>query len=177
VRAKSAIVSEFPITLRRFPAAKRTRIGFVLKPPYSNLVRGDRFFEDHALFLDRFAVMISAAMGLWSFQKVFAALLAVLVTVGLSVSATHAGDMTMKMPMQPAMASSGLSDCRDCDHGDTGKMKSAICVVICAVPVIAMLPQAPPVEVAEVTTIVPLPEDEVVNGRQPPPERYPPKTI
>lgn len=56
-------------------------------------------------------------------------------------------------------------------------MKSTICVAVCAASVIAMLPQASPVEVADIMAIVPLPVDEVVNGRQPPPERYPPKTI
>jgi hypothetical protein len=129
------------------------------------------------LFLDRFADMIFTVMRLWSFRQIFAALLAVVVTAGLSLSAVHAGDMTMKMPMQQGMASSEHSDCRNCDHGDSGKMKSVICVAVCAASVVAMLPQASPVEVADIMAIVPLPVDEVVNGRQPPPERYPPKTI
>ena len=119
--------------------------------------------------------MIFATMRLWSFRKIFAALLAVLVTAGLSLSAVYAGDVTMKMSMKPAMTSSGHDGSRDCDRGDSCKIKSVLCEAVCAASVIAMLPQAPPVDIAEIMTIVPLPEDDVVSCAKPLPERYPPK--
>ena len=95
----------------------------------------------------------------------------------ISLSAVHAGGVTMKMSMKPAMTSSGHDGSRDCDRGDSCKIKSVLCEAVCAASVIAMLPQAPPVDIAEIMTIVPLPEDEVVSGAKPPLERYPPKTI
>jgi hypothetical protein len=121
--------------------------------------------------------MIFAPMRLWSFRKVFAALLAVVVTAGLSLSAVRADDATMKMSMQPAVTSSGHSNFRDCDRVDAGKIKAQNCAAVCAVPVVATLPQMTPVDIAERVTIAPLPKDEVVNGAKPSPEGYPPKTV
>jgi hypothetical protein len=121
--------------------------------------------------------MIPLAVTLLSFRTILSALLAALLTVSLSLSAAHAGDMTVKLPMQPTMTSSGHGDFRDCDHRDSGKTKSVTCMAVCAASVIAMPPQASRVEVAEIMTIMPLPEDEVVSGVKPPPGRYPPKTI
>ena len=116
-------------------------------------------------------------MTLLSFREVLVGLLAVLVAVGLSLSAAHAGDMIVKMPMQPGVTCSGHTDIRDCDHGDSGKIKSVICGAVCTAPVIAVLPQASPVEVAEIMRVAPLPVDDVVSGVKLPPEGYPPKTI
>ena len=112
-----------------------------------------------------------------SFRKLFVGLLAVLLTASFSLSAVRAGEMTMKMSASSTMSSFVHSDLSGCDRAGSNKIKADSCVVVCASSVIATLTEPGPFDVAEIMTIVPLPEDEVVSGAKPPPERYPPKTI
>jgi hypothetical protein len=120
--------------------------------------------------------MMRRSMKPSSVRKIFAVLLAVLVTAGLSLSVAQASDMAAKMSMATEMAASGHSGCHACDGGDAGNAKAATCAAVCA-PFLATLPQAAPMAVAEMATIAPLPEDELRRGTEPPPNRTPPRTL
>jgi hypothetical protein len=128
------------------------------------------------LLFDRFVVMIRWSMTLSLVRKTFAVLLAVLVTAGLSLSVAQASDMAVKMSMATEMAASGHGDCHPCDGGEAGKAKAATCATVCA-PFLATLPQAAPMAVTEMATIAPRPEDELLRGTKPPPNRTPPRTL
>ena len=127
------------------------------------------------LVLDGFAIIFLCAMTLWPVRKVLTVLLAVLVTTGLSLSVAQASDMTVKMSMATEMSVPGHCDRHPCDVGDAGKVKAA-CAAVCG-PVFATLPQAPSMAVAEMATILPLPNDELGRGTLPPPNRRPPRTF
>ncbi len=116
------------------------------------------------------------AMTLWPARKIFAALLAVLVTTGLSLSVVQASDMAIKMSTGTEMAASGHCDRHPCDVGGAGKAKAANCVTVC-VPVLATLPQAPPMAVAGMAAILPRPEDKLGRGDKPPPDPTPPRSF
>jgi hypothetical protein len=111
-------------------------------------------------------------MTLKSVRQIFTVLLAVLLTAGLSLTAAQAGNMPMKMHM----AAAGHSGCHDCVGCDAGKAKAMICASICAASVLATLPQAPPMVVAEIVTTLALPEDEFLVGSMSPPDPYPPRS-
>jgi hypothetical protein len=128
------------------------------------------------LVLDRFAVIVLCAMTLWPARKVLTVLLAVFVTVGLSVSAAQTRDIGMKMSTGTEMTASGHCDHHPCDADHAGKAKAATCAAVCA-PVFATLPQASSLAVAEMATLVPLPNDELGRGTLPPPNRRPPRTF
>jgi hypothetical protein len=126
--------------------------------------------------LDRFAVIVVYAMTLWPVRRVLTVLLAVLVTTGLSFSIAQASDMAAKMTMTAEMTASGHCDHHPCDADHAGKAKAATCAAVCA-PVFATLPQASSMAVAEMATLVPLPNDELGRGTLPPPNRRPPRTF
>src|ERR1700722_2261711 len=128
------------------------------------------------LVSDRFADIVLYAMTLWPVRKVLTVLLAVLVTAGLSLSVAQASDMTVKMSMATEMTASGHCDHHPCDADNAGKAKAATCAAVCA-PVFATLPQASSMAVAEMATLVPLPNDELGRGTLPPPNRRRPATI
>jgi hypothetical protein len=128
------------------------------------------------LLFDRFVVMISKAMTFSPVRKIFAVLLAVLVTAGLSLSVAQASDMAFKMSMAAEMATSGHGGCHACDSGDAGKAKAASCATVCA-PFLATLPQTAPLAVAETATIARIPKDELPRGTKPPSKRTPPRTL
>jgi hypothetical protein len=103
-------------------------------------------------------------------------LLAVLVTVGLSLSVVQAGDMAMKISVGATMADPGHGDCHDCNGGDAGKIKTMTCAPICAPPVAAMSSDVTPLVVGETRVALVLPVDEFRNGGLPPPDPYPPRS-
>jgi hypothetical protein len=128
------------------------------------------------LVLDGFAVIVFSAMTLWPVRNVLTVLLAVFVTVGLSVSAAQTSDIGMKMSTGTEMTASGYCDHHPCDADHAGKAKAATCAAVCA-PVLATLTQASSMAVAEMATLVPLPNDELGRGTLPPPNRRPPRTF
>lgn len=136
----------------------------------------DSCVSPQALFLDRFTVTVFNAMAHWPIRKISAAMLAVLVTLGLSLSLVQANDMAAKMSMGAEMAASGHCDRHPCDLGGAGKAKAACCATACAL-VAATLPQASLVTVARIETVLPRPADELWHGGKPPPIRRPPKTF
>ena len=124
------------------------------------------------LFLDRFAAIVFYSMTLWPVRRVLTVLLAVLVTAGLNLSIARASDMAVKM----SLTASGHCDDHPCDADHAGKAKAATCAAVCA-PIFATLPQASSMAVAEMATLVPLPNDELGRGTLPPPNRRPPRTF
>jgi hypothetical protein len=126
--------------------------------------------------LDRIAVEMFDLMTLWPVHRFLAVLLAVFVTVGLSVSAAQTSDIGMKMPTGAEMTASGHCDHHPCDADHAGKAKAATCAAVCA-PVFATLPQASSMAFAQMATLVPLPNDELGRGTLPPPNRRPPRTF
>jgi hypothetical protein len=128
------------------------------------------------LFSTGFAVEILELMILWPVHRFLAVLLAVFVTVGLSVSAAQTSDIGMKMSTGTEMTASGHCDHHPCDADHTGKAKAATCAAVCA-PVLATLPQASSMAFAQMATILPLPNDELGRGTPPPPNRRPPRTF
>jgi hypothetical protein len=86
--------------------------------------------------------------------------------------------MAMKMSMTAAMAASGHCDRYPFDTGkaDAGKSKAAMCATVACASIVATLPEAPPMAVAEMATSLPRPQDEMLRGDKPPPNLAPPRT-
>ena len=82
--------------------------------------------------MDRIAVEMFDLMTLWPVHRFLAVLLAVFVTVGLSVSAAQTSDISMKMPTGAEMTASGHCDHHPCDADHAGKAKAATCAAVCA---------------------------------------------
>lgn len=114
-------------------------------------------------------------MARWSLRQVFALLLAVFVTVGLSVSVVQASNMAVNMAMSSDMGVSAHHECHDCD-GDTGKTRSMVCTVTCVAPVSADLPHVGPVSLVTIPTKPVLRRATVLHGSTSPPDPYPPRT-
>jgi hypothetical protein len=142
-----------------------------------SLVKPDTLRDepDNALLLGDLSAMLAAVMILSSVRKIFAVLLAVFVTAGLSLSVARASNMSITMSMGSGMTASGHGDFHDCDHSDAGKTKAMICAAICAASALATLPEVAPMAVAEIMTTLALPEDEFLIGSKSPPDPYPPR--
>lgn len=125
-------------------------------------------------------------------RHIFALLLAVFVTVGVSVSAVQASTMAVNMTMASqagiAMASeTGMtisdmgaaagSDCKACLKGTGDNGNPMQCPPTCIAPVLAVLP----LEFAAMTVIrAPLPSPlwmPFLHGRSSSPDPFPPKSI
>jgi hypothetical protein len=130
----------------------------------------------NALLLDDLSAMLFVVMTLTPVRQIFAVLLAVFVTVGLSLSVAQAGNMPMKMSMGSGMTTSGQGNFHDCDGGDAGKTKAMMCAAICAASAFATLPEVAPIGVAKIMTAMALPEDEFLIGSRSPPDPYPPRS-
>jgi hypothetical protein len=120
--------------------------------------------------------MLTITMTPMSVRRFFAVLLAVLVTVGLSLSVAQAGNMSLKMSIETGMTGSGHDSFHDCDGGDIGKAKAMMCATICAASAFATVPQITPVAVAETMMTIALPEDQFLVGTGSPPDPYPPRS-
>ncbi|USJ28533.1 hypothetical protein [Ensifer adhaerens] len=127
--------------------------------------------------MTHFSVIFFVVMKRWSARKLVAMFLAVFVTVGMSLSAVQATDMSVKMAMTTDMSGSTHDGCPGCPNGggDHG-MKAMMCSVVCAVPVVAVLPQG--------TSMPAVPQpifftarDSLLHGTRAPPDPYPPRTI
>lgn len=110
----------------------------------------------------------------WSARQALALFLAVFVTVGIGVSTSQASDMAAKMTMAVDMGASGDQGCPACPGGDDGD-KAMPCSVACVAPVLAVLPQATAIILAQrarpVRALYLL-----LRGRAPPPDPYPPRS-
>ena len=106
--------------------------------------------------MPRFKVM-PERMTRWSPKQIFALLLAVFVTAGLSLTAVQASDMSVKMTMMSGsgmtmpsdtgtttmsdMGVTGGGDCDACAGGTRDHGYPMSCWPVCVAPVFAVLPQ------------------------------------
>jgi hypothetical protein len=112
----------------------------------------------------------------WSTRRFVALFLAVFVAAGMSLSAAQATGTSMKMAMVSDMTGSMHDGCPGCPNGggDDG-MKAMACSVVCATPVLAVLPEG--VSVPLVQRPVPFTvRDSFLHGTRTPPDPYPPRT-
>ncbi|MGV1955516.1 hypothetical protein ACQZ5G_01310 [Agrobacterium sp. 22-214-1] len=102
--------------------------------------------------------------------------LAVFVAVGMSLSVAEATMMSMKMAMASDMSGSMHDGCPDCPKGsgDDG-MKAMVCSVVCATPILAVLPEGVSVPVVEQHASLPK-GDSLLHGTRAPPDLHPPRT-
>lgn len=111
-----------------------------------------------------------------SVRKLVALFLAVFVTVGMGLSVAQASGMSVRMAMASNMAGSAHDGCPSCPTGggDDG-MTAMMCGVVCAVPVLAVLPQSASTPAAQKAHSYPA-RDTLLQGRLAPPDPYPPRT-
>lgn len=112
----------------------------------------------------------------WSVRQVFALMLAVFVTLGMSLSVVQANDMAAKMAVaSDMMGVSGHGDCHGCD-GDAGKTKAMVCTVTCVTPVSATLPFIGPASLVVAATKLRLSKTALLVGSTSSPDPYPPRS-
>jgi hypothetical protein len=112
----------------------------------------------------------------WSIRQILILVLAVFVTVGIGASVVQASTMAAKMTMTSDMGVSSHKDCRDCDGGDTGKMKPMVCTVTCVTPVSIAEPHVGPVAITVAPAKHLLPRTTLLLGSTSSPDPYPPRT-
>lgn len=100
--------------------------------------------------------------------------LAVLVTVAMSLSAVQASGMASKMTMMSDMGASVGGDCHQCSGGEeTGK--AAACSVFCTAPAVATVPQILGTAVFESSRLA-LTRSTFLHGRNALPDPFPPRS-
>lgn len=110
----------------------------------------------------------------WRSRHMFALLLAVFVTVGLSVSAVQTNTMFVKMGAMQGMAD-GASNCSACPKSSDTSGKPMVCPPVCLASAIA-LPAQQPVHLMSVQAVVPYPAPfSPLRGRDFLPDPYPPR--
>lgn len=114
-------------------------------------------------------------MNRWSVRQVFALLLGVFVTLGMSLSVAEVGAMPVKMTMSSDMSASGHGDCNDCGSSGDADAKAMSCKGVCVTPVLAALPQDFPAITISLKTLSPLPKAPFALGWASPPDPYPPR--
>lgn len=119
--------------------------------------------------------IMAGAMNNWSVRQIFAIVLAVFVTMGMSLSVVQANDMAVKMATSSDMAVAGHGDCHGCDGGDAGKTKAMVCTIACVTPVAGVLQIGPVVEISAPAKLG-LPRTALLLGTTLPPDPYPPRS-
>lgn len=128
------------------------------------------------LFLAHFSAIIPSAMKRCSARKLVALLLAVFVTVGMSLSAVQASGMSAKMAMASDMLGSVHDGCPGCPtSGGNDGMKATACGIVCVAPVLAVLPEGASMAAVQKPASFPVPEP-LLRGRRAQPDPYPPRT-
>lgn len=110
----------------------------------------------------------------WSVRQMFAIVLAVFVTLGMSASVVQANNMALKMTTASEMAVAGHGNCHGCD-GDANKTKAMVCTVACVTPVTTIPQIGRVVEIATPTKLG-LPRTALLFGTTLPPDPYPPRS-
>ena len=113
-----------------------------------------------------------------SARRVLTFVLAVLVTLSLSLSTVAAGNMASemaKMAAMPDMKSSMSGACQKCSSKSDHAAMIAPCGTACVTPAAAMLPQDSPAAFA-LALIDFLKRTSLLQGRASPPEPYPPRS-
>jgi hypothetical protein len=115
-------------------------------------------------------------MANWSARQILALMLAVFVTLGLSLSAAQASSMVGKMTMSTEMGVPDHGSCHGCG-GDEGKARAMPCASsICTMSFLAILPQTVPVAFVG-TSVSPSGSRPLPHGIAYPPDPYPPRPI
>lgn len=105
----------------------------------------------------------------------FALMLGVFVTLGISLSTVQASDMAVKMASASAMGDSGDGGCGGCDGGGNDGAKGMACAAVCAAPVLAVVPQAFSLTLAQ-TLRPPMRPYPFLQGAAFSPDPYPPRS-
>ncbi|EFI53379.1 MULTISPECIES: hypothetical protein [Afipia] len=112
----------------------------------------------------------------WSATQLVALFLAVFVTVGMSLSAVQASDMTAKMAMASDMGAPGHNGCDCCPSGgNDNDMKAMPCAAFCVAPVLAVLPQVTGMALVQRPGSPIAARVALLNGRASPPGPHPPR--
>jgi hypothetical protein len=101
-------------------------------------------------------------------------ILAVFVTVGLSLSASRAGELSATAGMAMAMDATAHGDCHGCPARGGDNAMAVVCDGMCPAPILAVAPQIPPAVEVRGRALFASPQSPL-RGRTPPPEPYPPK--
>ena len=113
-----------------------------------------------------------------STRRLLTLVLAVLVTLSLSLSAVQASGMASEMAKMTAMSgmdSSMSGDCQKCPNKNDGAAMAMACGPVCVAPAMAMLPQDSPATFA-LAQIAFLKRHSLLHGRASPPDPYPPRS-
>lgn len=108
-------------------------------------------------------------------DRFLAAVLAVLITVGMGLSPIQASAMSLKMDMADGMTGAMDDGCPDClkDNAATG-MKAVTCGIFCAIPILAVVPDsAPAAATPDRLTLTPA-RDPLLHGLRAAPDPHPP---
>lgn len=111
----------------------------------------------------------------WSVRHVFVLLLAVFVTAGIGSSFVQASGMAAKMTVASDMGASIHDGCKACPPSSDGRGKAMTCISGCIAPVLAVLPQAKAMVVAEAPTFFSV-FPPLLRGIEPPPNFSPPRS-
>jgi hypothetical protein len=115
----------------------------------------------------------------FSARRVLTLLLAVLVTLSLSLSAVQASSMASemaKMAVMSDMDSSMSGDCQKWPNKGNHAAVVGVCGTVCVAPAAAVLPQDSPASVA-LAQIAFQKRQSLLHGRTSPPDPYPPRFI
>ncbi|KUM28556.1 hypothetical protein AU467_34605 [Mesorhizobium loti] len=112
----------------------------------------------------------------WSLRQVFALILTVFVTVGLSASVVQASEMAVKMATSSGMSVNGHDNCHDCGGGDSAKSKPMVCTVACVAPVFVAFPQIGQMMFPDGAKLSP-DKTDLLFGSTSAPDPFPPRSI
>lgn len=118
--------------------------------------------------------IILPAMTRWSVRQALVLLLAVFVTLSMSLSAIHASGMMPAMAKMTIAGGSGHDGCEECADSGASGAKVIACGSVCVAPAIAMLPQDFSAAFAQASPTV-VKRCSLLHGRTPAPDPYPPK--
>jgi hypothetical protein len=108
-----------------------------------------------------------------SARRLFVVLLAMFVTLGLSLSSVQASARHVDMAMSGGMDMAKHPDCPNC-KGEDGAAKAKACGIVCVAPVLAVLP-APALAISGPRDSLAAMWTDFLHSRSIPPDPYPPR--
>lgn len=110
-----------------------------------------------------------------SSRRIFALLLAVLLTLGMSLSVAHAGHMSVQMAMASAASAFGQGGCDHCNGGgDSTNTLACPSMLYCSSPAVLLADGG--VAVATTSELL-VPVIALARSLITPPDPYPPKLV
>lgn len=116
-------------------------------------------------------------MNNWSIRQIFALMLGVFVTLGMSASVVAASNMAVKMVTSSDVSTTGHGDCHGCDGDNSGKVKPMVCTVGCVAPPSIGFPHVGQATMAWTGAKLFPPKTALLFGKTSPPDPYPPRSI